>query len=130
MGYLSREDILGSDDAAYEDVDVPEWGGTVRVVGMSGSERDRFEASVIGTGGGKKLQLGNLRARLVSLCVVDDAGERVFGTADIAALGSKSAVALVRVFDVASRLSGITEADVAELTEDLDDAPIDSSTSD
>lgn len=125
--YLSRESILAHDDYLTEDVEVPEWGGTVRVAGMTGVERDRFEASVIGNG--KKMQLGNMRARMVALCMVDESGERLFGTADIAALGSKSAAALERVFAVAQRLSGLSEEDVSELTEDLDDAPSGSSTS-
>lgn len=128
MTLLSREDILSYDDYQSEDVDVPEWGGTVRVVGLTGAERDRFEASVVGNG--KKMQLSNLRARLISLCVVDEAGDRLFGTADVSALGNKSAAALERVFSAAQRLSGLSEDDVVELTEDLDDAPNGSSTSD
>lgn len=130
MGYLSREDILNAVDIECEDVAVPEWGGTVRVVGLTGVQRDKFEASVIGPSGGKKLQLSNLRARLVSLAIVDDEGQPVFGTADVAALGNKSAVALERVFSVAQRLSGITESDLAELATDLGNAPTDNSTSD
>ncbi|MFE3382837.1 hypothetical protein [Streptomyces anulatus] len=46
--YLSAEQILDADDLAIEDVPVPEWGGTVRVKGMSGTERDRFEAGFVG----------------------------------------------------------------------------------
>lgn len=128
MSLLSREDILAYDDSSFEDVDVPEWGGSVRVVGLTGAERDRFEASVVGNG--KKMQLTNLRARLIALCVVDESGERLFGTVDVGALGNKSAAALERVFSAAQRLSGLSEDDVAELTEDLDDAPNGSSTSD
>lgn len=128
MTLLSREAILAYDDSQSEDVEVPEWGGAVRVVGLTGVERDRFEASVVGNG--KKMQLSNLRARLVAMCVVDESGERLFGTADVGALGNKSAAALERVFSAAQRLSGLSEDDVAELTEDLDDAPNGSSTSD
>lgn len=128
MTLLSREAILAYDDSQSEDVEVPEWGGAVRVVGLTGAERDRFEASVVGNG--KQMQLSNLRARLIAMCVVDESGERLFGTADVGALGNKSAAALERVFSAAQRLSGLSEDDVAELTEDLDDAPNGSSTSD
>ena len=47
MTYLSRDAILQREDIKTEDVEVPEWGGTVRVRGMSGVERDAFEASLI-----------------------------------------------------------------------------------
>ena len=47
MTYLSRDTILQREDIVTEDVEVPEWSGTVRVRGMSGVERDAFEASLI-----------------------------------------------------------------------------------
>ena len=47
MTYLSRDTILQREDIKTEDVEVPEWGGTVRVRGMSGVERDAFEAGLI-----------------------------------------------------------------------------------
>ena len=42
MTYLSRDAILQREDIKTEDVEVPEWGGTVRVRGMSGVQRDAF----------------------------------------------------------------------------------------
>ena len=47
MTYLSRDAILQREDIKTEDVEVPEWGGTVRVRGMTGVQRDAFEASLI-----------------------------------------------------------------------------------
>lgn len=113
-GYLTREAILSVDDSVIEDVAVPEWGGAVRVRGLTGAERDKIEALVAGNG--KKMNFANLRARMCAASVVDEAGEPVFGQADIAALGAKSAAALDRVFSVVQRLSGLTDEDVDELT--------------
>jgi len=48
---------------------------------------------------------------------------------DVKALGEKSAAALERVFDVARKLSGLSEDDVEELAGDFDDAPNGDSTS-
>ncbi|MGH3927651.1 MAG: hypothetical protein ACRDS1_01415 [Pseudonocardiaceae bacterium] len=114
MGYLGREAILSAEDSVTEDVEVPEWGGTVRVRGLTGAERDKIEALVAGNG--KKMNFANLRARMCAASVVDESGERLFGEADIAALGGKSAAALDRVFSVVQRLSGITDEDIDELT--------------
>lgn len=101
---LTKSDILESNDFPHEDVEVPEWGGTVRVRSMSGAERDALEAHFINAGVDK---LTNLRARLCALCIVDDKMERLFNDDDIAALGKKSAKALDRVADVAQRLNGM-----------------------
>lgn len=112
-GYLSREAILAADDLGFEDVAVPEWGGTVRIRALSGTERDKFEASIAGNG--KRLRLDNVRAKLVVTCAVDAEGNPLFGTADIVQLGRKSAAALDRVFEAAKKLSGLTDEDVDEL---------------
>lgn len=119
---LTRDQILAADDLPRELVEVPEWGGAVLVRTLTGAERDQFEAQVVEMRGRKikSLNMANLRARLVSLCVVDEKGERLFTDADVKALGGKSAAALQRVFDVASRLSGLGEEDIEELEKNLD----------
>lgn len=122
--YLSRDAILAVDDVQFEDVDVPEWGGKVRVKSLTGKERDALESSmIVGKGKNANVNLSNLRAKLVAQAVVDENGMRVFGDDDIAALGAKSAAALTRVYEVAQRLSGITQEDVDELTKNSETAP-------
>lgn len=113
---LTRDSILQAQDIQTEDVEVPEWGGTVRVRGLTGAQRDQFESSIVSLKGKRQdINMQNVRAKLVALSVVDEEGQRIFQDDDIRALGMKSAVALQRVFDVAQRLSGITEDDVEEL---------------
>lgn len=121
-----RETILAADDLPREKVDVPEWSCAVYVRALTGAERDAFEASVIQDG---KATLDNIRAKLVVRSVVDDAGARVFTDADAAALGAKSGKALNRLFPVAQRLGGLTEADVRELAGNSVPGPSDGSTS-
>lgn len=131
MGYLTRDEILKADDIQFFDVPVPEWGGTVRIRGLSGFERDDFEASVIDQRGRKtRIKLSNLRAKLVALSVVNGNGERLFSEKDVRVLGQKSAAALQRVFEAAQRLSGISDEDVEELTQNLESGQGDDSTSD
>lgn len=116
MTLLTRSAILDAEDLTTEDVDVPEWGGTVRVRALSGTERDRLEASMIGKNGqASAAKMANFRARIVATCMVDENGDSVFGTADVVALGAKSAAALERVSEAAQRLSGLTPQDVDEL---------------
>lgn len=131
MALLTRDQILGADDLLFEDVPVPEWGGTVRVRGLSGAERDDFEAGVVQVKGKKtSMNLRNLRARLVALAVVGADGKRLFADSDVRALGHKSAAALQRVFEAAQRLSGLSDEDVEELTKNSDSDQSDDSTLD
>jgi len=111
--YLTADDILAADDRLFEDVPVPEWGGVVRVRGLSGAERDKFEASILDSKG--RVRARNVRAKLAQLCMVDESGRPLFAEDQIDALGRKSAAALSRVFDVAQRLSGLTDQDMEEL---------------
>jgi hypothetical protein len=130
MGLLNRDTILKAADLITEQVEVPEWGGSVLVRAMNGAERDQYEKSVlVRKGKNTEVNLVNARAKLVALTVVDEAGKRLFTDGDVAALGQKSAAALNRIFNVATRLSGITEEDVEELTEELKESPFDVSPS-
>ena len=114
---LDRAAILAVPDITTEDVEVPEWGGVVRVRGLTASQRDKFEAdSLQGKGRNTSVNLHNLRARLVATCLVGESGAPVFAERDIYELGQKSASAIDRIYDVATRLSGIGENDVEELT--------------
>ena len=129
--YLDRAAILAVPDIATEDVDVPEWGGVVRVRGLTASQRDAFEAaSLQGKGKNTSVNLHNLRARLVALCIVDEDGNQLFAERDVHVLGQKSAAAIDRIYDTATRLSGIGENDVEELTKNSESDQSGDSTSD
>jgi hypothetical protein len=128
---LTREAILNAPDIQVEDVDVPEWGGKVRVRGLTGAERDAFEQSIMEQRGrDMSLNLRNIRAKLVALSVVDEQNNRIFSDADVKALGQKSAVALQRVFEVAQRLSGLRNEDVEELAKNSENGQSGDSTFD
>ncbi len=107
-----KEQILNAEDSVIEPVDIPEWSCTVHVKTLSGIERDRIEAE-IHSGDGDNLV--NLRAKMAVATVCDEQGNLVFTPDDAAELGNKSASALSKIFNVATRLSGMTEADVDEL---------------
>lgn len=131
MSLLTKEAILAAEDRQTEDVAVPEWGGTVRVRGLSGTERDAYEAGIvlISRSGQRSVNLKNLRGRLVALACIDEEGNRLFTDEDAIALGDRSAAALERLFDVARRLSGLSDSDVEEMAEGFGPAPSDGSTS-
>ena len=118
---LSKDDILKAQDNAAEEVDVPEWGGSVLVRGMTGRERDAFEVSLLqpGRGGRRAPDPVNLRAKVVVRCVVDDDGSRLFTDGDATELGEHSGAAIDRVYAVAARLSGLSGDDQEEMARDF-----------
>lgn len=107
MTLLNKSQILAASDRKTEDLEVKEWGGTVRISTMSASDRDKWEQD---TYGGEKTKTEDFRARFVALCLVDEKGDRLFTDKDVAQLGAKSAAALDRVFRAAQKLNALGEA--------------------
>ena len=114
--FLNRKEILAAEDIQTEAVECPGWGGVVLVKGMTGAERDAFEASIVEKRGKDyEANLADIRAKLAAMSLVDESGVRLFNKADVQALSQKSAVELDRVFNVGRRLSGLSEEDIDEL---------------
>lgn len=109
MTLLNKEAILNANDIPNTIVEVPQWGGSVKVRGMTAGERDRFE-DMIRTRG-----MGALRATLAGMCIIDEDGKRLFNDIEINKLAEKSAEALDLVVEAASRLSGLTAEDAEYL---------------
>lgn len=122
---LDRAAIEAAEDLPTKDVPVPEWGGTVRLRGLTGTQRDAFEASIVEMRGQTpKYKFENMRARLVALCLVDEDGKQLFpDVAAVKALGGKSAKPIVRLFEEAQKLSGLSDEDMEELAADFGEGP-------
>lgn len=132
MTLLSKAQILQATDLPTEDVEVPEWGGTVRVRAFSGAARDAFEQAMLKTdaAGKRSTDFSNMRARLVAMCLIDvETGERMFEDHEVALLGAKSAAALERVFSACQRLNGMSADAVEGAAKNSDAAPSGASTS-
>lgn len=116
---LDRAALLGAAEKSSlptERVSVPELGGDVIIRGMSGLERDAWETSLI-TGAGKKQKVNtqNIRAKLVTRTLCDENGQRILQDGDEAILGRLRVDVLTKLYEVAQRLSGVSDEDVDEL---------------
>lgn len=117
-----REQILSADDLPREEVKTDEWAPFgvpfVYVRGLSGSERDEYEQTLVDLGNDgtprRRKDLHNVRAGLAARVIVDEAGERVFEDKDVAALGKKNAAVLDRICDKALILSGMAPNPTSE----------------
>lgn len=132
---LSKSEILSARDLPEETVDVPEWGGAVRVQGMDVNRRLAFgeflwTRTVDPATGEPRLDVNIGRsadAAYAALCIVDADGEPMFTLAEVEALGSKSPAALSRVATVARQLSyPDREASIEDLKAQSDGSPSDS----
>lgn len=107
--FLKREAILARQDLPFEDVEVPEWGGTLRICGLSGDAAIEY--------GSRRLTdnpKDNYMADLLALTIVDKDFKPLFTSQDVEALGKKSARVLRRLTLIATRLSGMGENAKAE----------------
>lgn len=109
MSILTKDAILSAQDRTTKDIEIPEWGGTVRLSVISATDRDAWEQQVYG---GDKPNVSDFRARFVALCLVDEQGARMFTDKEVAQLGSKSATALSRVFKAAQKLNALSDDEV------------------
>lgn len=111
MPVLNKAAILAAKDQKMTSVDVPEWGGSVNIRVMTGTERDRFEGEFVG--GNKSVDM--VRAKLVAKCLCDEDGNRLFTEQEIPALGEKSAAVLDKLFTQCMKLNRFTKEDVEDL---------------
>lgn len=127
MTLLTKSAILDAQDLKHEDVEVPAWGGTVRIRAMTGMERDQFRASIASEEG---VPVGKFSAALLAATCIDENGDRLFTMEDMEALQAKSAEALDVPADVAARLNGLGVQAVEDAVKNLLSGQSDDSGSD
>lgn len=119
MALLTAEQIKAAEDRAFEDVDVPEWGGTVRLRVMGAAVRRAWERRM---GELEKDQSVDSRTLLAAACACDenlnylfvrfDAQQQPeFLFDDFRALAAKSSVPIHKLCAVAMRLNAVGEAE-------------------
>ena len=112
-----RDQILAAEDIPSEKVQIPEWGVTIEVRGMTGAERTRIMDNAVDQQGGVNLQY--VYPEIVIATSFDDVtGEQIFKPSDRDTLLTKSAVALDRLAQVGMRLSGFTQESADEAGKD------------
>lgn len=110
-----RETILAAEDRPYEDVDVEEWGVTVRIRGLTGKAAEDF-ARRFGTtsGDGEQVAEGIMADLLVRTLEDPETGEPIFGEDDADALSEKAGGVIARLFWPAQELSGLGDLERAK----------------
>ena len=117
---LTRDEASAAVDLPTERVPVPELkpGGELLVQGLSGRDRDKFEAdSMGGKGRSREVNLRNIRARLLVRCLINEDKSLMFADRDQDLVGRWRGDVVDRIFSVAQRLSGMSQEDIEALGE-------------
>lgn len=110
MKFLSREHILESSDIQVEEVEVPEWGGTVLVRELTTAEVENFSLRTSTRQGQFDVsRMTGLRTEVVSWALVDEDGNQLLQKDDAEELQKKSHRAIERIFNKVLELSGLQE---------------------
>ncbi len=105
---LTRDAILSVNDRRFAEVDVPEWGGTVRIATLDALHLIEYHGLLKPDGTG-----ADHVGWLLASSIVDADGNLIFTPADAAALQTKNPVAVLRVFNEAAKLNALA-SDSAE----------------
>lgn len=100
MAFLSKSAILSADDQRFDIVPCPEWGGDVRVRGLTAYEQS-YITKLVADGKRDEVTL-----KIVQFCCVDENGERLFSADDMAVLKTKSYTVIERIGKKIYQLTG------------------------
>ena len=106
-----REKILAAASRPSKDKEVPEWGVTVRIYGLSASASERFSRKL----GGEEVP-ENMMAELLVLTLHDpETDEPIFTEEDdVTELGKQSGKVVLDLFMEAQKLSGLGSLEEAK----------------
>ena len=107
MSYLTIAQIAAADDLQVQDVEVPEWGGTVKVKGMSAGERLQLAAIV-------QDEKMNALQGIAHFALLHGVVEPKITEENLDMFLSKSSKAIDRIVEVFNKLSGSNEEAVLE----------------
>ena len=128
MNLITKDAFLAQDDAAYETVEVPNW-GSVRVRSLTGAGRDNYMRGImeLRPDGTHSVKTEDAEARLLALTLVDEEGNLWFDDIEegVRILRERNAGSLQKAYFVALKLNSLAEGDLEEALENLDETPSD-----
>jgi hypothetical protein len=124
---LSKEALQKKDDLPTRTVEVPEWGGSVRLRGLSGKKRMQMRRCYDAKTG--EIADDEVLAKVLVWSMVGADGKPVLTESDVPWLIEKNGVVLVRLAEAVMEMSAMTEKSAAEVKENLPAARSDASAS-
>ncbi len=107
MTLLTKAQIFACEDIRSKIVSVPEWGGDMKIRTLSIADQIEFEKS-----NKNKKHDSDAIFTMLTLCCVNEEGNRMFDKQDLEALQSKSSAAILRVFKECLDLNSLNDGDL------------------
>lgn len=131
MKLLDFDSILAADDIKTDYA--PAWGGTVKVIGLTGEQRAKVFAAI--TAHGKQIKdedaaQAMFYAFVIAASLVDEDNQHIAKLSDAPRLTQKNGAELSRVYRVCARLSGLGDEEEKKALDDLKATPSASSGTD
>jgi hypothetical protein len=108
MARLTREEILQVKDLREEEIEIPEWGGSIVVRSLSGNARQKLVMNCMDKAGKMDIQ------KLYPMLLIAGCVEPQFTKADTDGLNEKSAAALEKAGKAIMKLSGMALEDIEQ----------------
>lgn len=109
---LTADEIIAADDDNYNVVEVPEWGGSIRIRGLTAGEAINFQQQI-----SNSKAKNEVLVRMVAMVAVDEEGNRIFkGKEQLEALKKKNIRPFLRIQDAFLEMNGLgDEKDIDEV---------------
>ena len=112
MALLTKEQILQATDVDIEEVEVPEWGGVVRVCGLDAQYVQRLIERGFIQPGTEQVDLSKLDfIDMAARAIVDENGAPMLTRNEAKALGRRNWAAIALIAKKSLELSGFGEVD-------------------
>lgn len=121
--YATRDALLKRHVRRYRDCQLPD-GAIVRLQSITERERSEWESHIkIRRGQVTRESMQMMRARLIVLCLVDDAGQQILQPGDAAQILDWDSALSNALFEQCQEHCGISEADVEGLAKNCETTP-------
>lgn len=107
---LDAAQILAAEDLETREVEVPEWGGAVRLRQLTAAQRDQIGAALYQVPDDGPARAAATRREILIRSMVSAGGVPLFDAASYEQLLAKAPAPLDRLFFAALDLNGMTEA--------------------
>ena len=130
MSVVSRDAFLKPAQRRYREVDIDGF-GVVRIQSLTEREWATFEMSAVATKGGIiRKRVEDARRRLLALCVVDAAGNRLLADVDVPQLANLDGAVAAKLFDACQKHCGFEDNEIEDMVKNseaitVDDSPTD-----
>ena len=124
---VAREAFLTPAERRYQTIAIDGF-GSVRIQSLTERQWAGFEMSAVAAKGGIiRKRVEDARRRLIALCVVDDAGNRLLSDSDVPQLEQLDGAVAAKLFDVCQKHCGFEDNEIEDLVKNSDGIPDDAS---